>query len=128
MLERADRLLAALERSGRRAGNYAAHDACEITGPSQWEQAKARTMDETTRGVQTVDSPRISEDTRVAEEVARKLAASGRFPPGRVQVTSSDGVVKLRGRVGSYYQKQVMQEAARTVAGARQVINEVDVT
>ena len=85
-------------------------------------------MDETTRGVQTVDSPRIAEDTRLAEEVARKLAASGRFPPGGVRVSSSDGVVRLRGRVESYYQKQVAQATARTVAGARHVINEVEVT
>jgi len=85
-------------------------------------------MDETTRGVQTVDSSQTAEDTRMAEEVARRLATSGRFPPGRVRVTSSDGVVRLRGRVGSYYQKQVAQATARTVAGARHVINEVEVT
>jgi osmotically-inducible protein OsmY len=85
-------------------------------------------MDETTRGVQTVDPPQNVEDARVAEEVAGKLAASGRFPPGGVQVSSSDGVVKLRGRVGSYYQKQWAQAAALTVVGARHVVNEVDVT
>jgi osmotically-inducible protein OsmY len=85
-------------------------------------------MDEKTGPVRTTDSPGVVEDARVADEVARVLAASGRFPPGRLRVLSSDGVVTLRGRVGSYYQKQVAQATASTVVGTRQLVNEVEVS
>lgn len=64
-------------------------------------------MDEKTRPVQTTDSPQRAEEARVAEEVARTLAASGLFPANRLEVSIFDGAVKLRGRVASYYHKQM---------------------
>jgi len=84
-------------------------------------------MDERTRPIGTTDSPEVAEDTRIAEEVSRILAASGRFPSDRLEVSTSDGVVRLRGRVGSYYHKQVAQVAASTVIGSRQLVNEIEV-
>jgi osmotically-inducible protein OsmY len=85
-------------------------------------------MNEEKRTVQGADSPQIAEEARLADEVVGALAASGRFPPGRLEVSTSKGVVKLRGRVTSYYQKQVAQAAALTVIGARQLRNEIEVT
>ena len=85
-------------------------------------------MDDRTRHAEATRSPQESEETRVADEVARALAASGRFRTDRVEVSSSEGVVRLRGRVGSYYQKQVAQAAALTVIGGRHLVNEIDVT
>jgi osmotically-inducible protein OsmY len=72
-------------------------------------------------------SMEMSEDARVEEAVARALVATGRIPRGRVAVTSSDGAVRLRGRVSTYYQKQIAQTAALNVVGARQLINDVEV-
>ena len=47
--------------------------------------------------------------------------------PSGVEVSTSEGIVKLRGRVESYYQKQVAQVAASTVIGSRQLVNEIEV-
>ena len=85
-------------------------------------------MDEKTRPVQTTDSPQRAEEACVAEEVARTLAASGFFPANRLEVSILDGAVKLRGRVASYYHKQMAQVAALTVIGRRQLVNEIEVT
>jgi osmotically-inducible protein OsmY len=84
-------------------------------------------MDEDTRILRNPVLPQNTEEASVAEEVVRALAASGRFPPGRLEVFTSDEIVMLRGRVASYYQKQVAQAAALTVIGARQLVNEVEV-
>jgi len=76
---------------------------------------------------EATDPSQVAEDTRIAEEVARTLAASGRFAAGRVEVSTSEGIVKLRGWVGSHYQKQVAQVAASTVTGPRRLVNGVEV-
>jgi osmotically-inducible protein OsmY len=68
-----------------------------------------------------------TEETGVVEEVARALAASGRFPSARLEVFASEGTVTLRGRVASYYQKQVAQAAALPVIGGRELVNDVEV-
>lgn len=41
---------------------------------------------------------------------------------------SDDGDVQLIGRVGSYYQKQLAQEALRQIRGLRRIYNELQVT
>lgn len=79
------------------------------------------------RPIHTTGSPQAAEEARIAEEVGRVLTASGRFPSGGVEVSSSEEVVRLRGRVGSYYAKQVAQVAALNVIGARQLVNEIEV-
>jgi osmotically-inducible protein OsmY len=84
-------------------------------------------MDERQNPTQFTDSPQIAEEDEVAREVARAVTASGRSSANRVQVSASDGVVTLRGRVTSYYQKQVAQAAALTVIGDRRLVNEVHV-
>jgi osmotically-inducible protein OsmY len=75
----------------------------------------------------TVTSPRPEEEW-VAKEVVRVLKLSGRFPSSSLAVCSSPGTVTLRGRVSSYYQKQLAQAAAMAVIGRRQLVNEIEVT
>jgi osmotically-inducible protein OsmY len=84
-------------------------------------------MDKRPRSIHTTDSLQVAEESGIADEVARALAASGRLPSDRLKVSTSDGVVKLRGRVGSYYHKQVAQVVALTVIGRRQLVNEIEV-
>jgi osmotically-inducible protein OsmY len=40
---------------------------------------------------------------------------------------TSEGRVTLRGSVGTYFQKQMAQEAIRHVAGVQEIANEVEV-
>lgn len=74
----------------------------------------------------TVTPPRPEEEW-VAKEVVRVLKLSGRFPSSNLAVCSSSGTVTLRGRVSSYYQKQLAQAAAMAVIGRRQLVNEIEV-
>ena len=84
-------------------------------------------MDEKKKTLRHPNEPQAPEEKRVAEDVSRALAASGRFPSGRLEVSASRGVVTLRGRVASYYQKQLAQAAALHVIGTRQLVNDVEV-
>jgi osmotically-inducible protein OsmY len=84
-------------------------------------------MDETRGLLRIATLPYTAEETDVAERVIRAIAASGRFPSGRLEVFASEGTVTLRGRVASYYQKQVAQAAALTVIEGRELVNDVEV-
>ncbi|MFO7903401.1 MAG: BON domain-containing protein [Planctomycetota bacterium] len=85
-------------------------------------------MDENAKTRQMTASSRAPREPQLTEEVTRSLRATGRLPLRRLKVSSSDGVVTLRGRVGSYYHKQMAQAAALTVISARQLVNEVEVS
>jgi osmotically-inducible protein OsmY len=39
----------------------------------------------------------------------------------------NDGVLVLRGRSGSYYEKQVAQEAVKRIEGVSRVVNQIEV-
>ena len=69
--------------------------------------------------------PPTVEDHRVRTEVAHALQATGRFAVRRVDIHASNGVVRLQGRVPSYYHKQVAQAAASTVLGECSLVNEI---
>jgi len=84
-------------------------------------------MHEKTNPGWPAESPPSADRARVDAEVVRAIAASGRFPVARVEVSSSEGVVTLRGRVASYHHKQVAQAAALNVIGTRQLVNEIEV-
>ena len=65
---------------------------------------------------------------RLAQSVAGAVhARCGRSVAG-LAVTVEHGVATLHGRVRSYYQKQVMLAAARSVPGVVVVIDGVEVT
>jgi osmotically-inducible protein OsmY len=72
--------------------------------------------------------PRAADDLRLRDEVGQALLASGRFKPGQLEVSASDRIVRLRGRVASYYQKQLAQATVLNMIGARRLVNDIDVT
>ena len=47
--------------------------------------------------------------------------------PRTLRFETHDGRVTLRGRVATYFQKQMAQEAIRRVAGVREIANELEV-
>ena len=47
--------------------------------------------------------------------------------PKTLRFETSDGRVTLRGTVGTYFQKQMAQEALRRVAGVQEIANELEV-
>jgi len=71
-------------------------------------------------------SPQVH-DRQLEEDVAHAIRATGYFSLSLVDIQSENGVVYLRGRVGSYYHKQVAQTAAARVLGHRQLINQLQV-
>lgn len=67
------------------------------------------------------------EDLRLAERVEGALRATGYGCLRAVLVSVSARVVLLRGRVPSYYLKQIAQVTALAVPGAHQIHNGLDV-
>ena len=78
----------------------------------------------TTEGPPVVD---FTEDELLARNVRNFVL--GRIQPAthHVDVDADRGTVTLRGRVGSFYQKQLWLHGAQRVAGVRRVIDELDV-
>ncbi len=62
--------------------------------------------------------------SKIAEAAQNRLRSS---IVHRVSCEYSDGVLVLRGRSRSYYEKQVAQEAVKCINGVAQVINEIEV-
>ncbi len=69
----------------------------------------------------------VTEQRRLGADVARALQATGRFAGAGVQIHAADGIVRLEGRVASYYHKQVAQTAASAVLGDCQLVNKIQV-
>lgn len=69
----------------------------------------------------------FSEDELLARNV--RSFVFGRIQPAanHVDVEAESGTLTLRGRVGSFYQKQLWLHGAQRVAGVRRVIDELDV-
>ena len=67
-------------------------------------------------------------DLRLAEAVQRTLAATGYAFLRTVEVLAWDRAVILKGRVASYYMKQVAQAVAFGVKGVQTLRNELEVT
>lgn len=66
-------------------------------------------------------------DRQLEDNVAHAMQATGYFALNLVDIRAKNGVVHLRGRVRSYYHKQVAQTAAASVLGDRQLVNEIRV-
>ncbi len=49
------------------------------------------------------------------------------LPRRNLRFETNEGRVTLRGIVGSYFQKQMAQEAIRHIAGVREIANELEV-
>jgi osmotically-inducible protein OsmY len=97
-------------------------------GPSRVSDVERyETMNQTDASIDvTVGSPK-PEDDRVAQAVVQAVITNGRFPIRRLAVRSADGTVTLRGRVSSYYHKQLAQTAALAVIGPRHLVNDIEV-
>jgi osmotically-inducible protein OsmY len=73
------------------------------------------------------ESRTSADGTGAAREAAERLWRSGYLALRDVSCVASDGVVCLYGCLPSYYLKQVAQEIAANVTGARQVVNCIEV-
>jgi hypothetical protein len=72
-----------------------------------------------------------SQAIEVDRELERRITSflAGRHVPGlrSLEVHARNGVVTVRGRVMTFYEKQLCNQCCRRVAGVLQLINEVDV-
>ncbi len=59
--------------------------------------------------------------------VETALESSPFISPRTLRVEASEGRVTLRGKVGSYFQKQMAQEAIRRIDGVQRVDNHLEV-
>ena len=67
-------------------------------------------------------------DTPLNDQVVSALQSNPHVTPRRLYCLESDGRVVLRGVVGSYFEKQMAQEALRNLEGVSEVSNELEVT
>jgi osmotically-inducible protein OsmY len=67
-------------------------------------------------------------DTHLATRVRNFLLSKVMPGRGQLDVAADGGVVTLRGRVGSFYHKQLWIHGAQRVAGVHRVVDELDVT
>jgi osmotically-inducible protein OsmY len=68
-----------------------------------------------------------SADRKLMDAVVRALHDTGQPALRGVDIEISGGVVILWGRVPSYYQKQLAQEAAQRVSGIQGIANGLEV-
>ncbi len=63
----------------------------------------------------------------VAENAGRHLQSQLHVFGSQISCDYRDGVIYLRGRTHTFYQKQMAQETVRTVNGVVRVVNEIEV-
>jgi len=63
----------------------------------------------------------------IAEAATERLRGSPYQALRSISCESKYGVLFLRGRLGSYFQKQLAQEAVAGVSGVTEVVNEIEV-
>jgi osmotically-inducible protein OsmY len=68
------------------------------------------------------------EDLSLVERVKRALRVNGYGPLRCIEVAVQSRLVILRGRVPSYYLKQIAQTVALAVLGTHQVRNDLNVS
>ncbi len=66
-------------------------------------------------------------DAQLAADVRARLAADKSLPAGAIEVRAREGRVILRGRVASAAQRAAAERAARSVAGVKAVVSELEV-
>jgi osmotically-inducible protein OsmY len=72
-------------------------------------------------------TPPVPADRRLSEQIDQALRATGYLSLRDFSVTAADRVVTLKGRVPSYYLKQVVHSAVRDLPGVTQVRDEIEV-
>ena len=63
--------------------------------------------------------------TDITESARERLRRSPYWPLRSLACEFDHGALRLRGRLSSYYQKQLAQETVLAVCGVAQVVNEV---
>jgi osmotically-inducible protein OsmY len=66
-------------------------------------------------------------DARLGGQIDQALRATGHLSLRRLEIIAAEGLVVLRGRLPSYYLKQVAQTAVRAVPGVGAVHDELDI-
>ena len=66
-------------------------------------------------------------DTEVVETAEKRFRASSYVALRSIKCEFHEGVIVLRGRVASYYLKQLAQEMVRNLAGIGAILNVVEV-
>jgi hypothetical protein len=67
------------------------------------------------------------EASRLCSEAERRLRRAGYLALHDIRCELASGVLRLHGRVGSYYLKQVAQAVVATVAGASALENHIEI-
>ena len=99
--------------------------------PSSQQKAWARQIVLRIKGVRevhnelAVELPAQRSDVDITADVAAALAADSLVDEDKIEVTTVDGVVYLRGVVESYVARRVADEDARGIPGVLDVINEL---
>jgi osmotically-inducible protein OsmY len=66
--------------------------------------------------------------TPLFDRIHSALSTSPHVPSRQVRIEANDGRVVLKGNVGSFFQKQMAQEAIRRIDGVRLIDNLLEVT
>ncbi|NLX55840.1 MAG: BON domain-containing protein [Planctomycetaceae bacterium] len=64
---------------------------------------------------------------KVVRDARRRLRKCAHSPVQRIACDYHEGILILRGRVSSFFHKQLAQEAVRNLAGVDKVVNAVEV-
>jgi osmotically-inducible protein OsmY len=67
-------------------------------------------------------------DSALDDRVFHALQCNPYVPRRNLRIETHSGRVTLRGEVGTFFQKQMAQEALRHVNGIREIDNELEVT
>ncbi|MCY2996162.1 MAG: BON domain-containing protein [Planctomycetota bacterium] len=91
----------------------------EATMVKDWKASPTRGLRSTSR--------RMDFDGDLATRAEGCLQRSGYTALQNISCESRDGVLVLRGRVSSYYLKQLAQETVRRIEGVESIVNAVEV-
>jgi osmotically-inducible protein OsmY len=106
-----DRSAAFVRQSGRRLGRLRRHAQAEAYGVSQ----KAQHL--------TEESKPKPDDATLAHKVESEIFRDADVPKGQINVNAENGVVVLRGEVGTPEMIRDLEERARKVQGVENVEN-----
>lgn len=71
----------------------------------------------------------VNEVPQLIDRIADALNSSPYITPGKVRVEPGEnGLVRLHGRVQTFFEKQMAQESIRHIAGEGRIQNMVEVT
>jgi osmotically-inducible protein OsmY len=73
------------------------------------------------------DDDLVMRDAVIVDKVHEALLATGYGQLRKLQIDCVNSCVRLRGHLSTYYLKQIAQSVTRSVAGVRNIENDVDV-